>query len=203
MVGVLVSGCLGREPTPPIKGTPKSVNLFVYSPTSSGTWYCQYWSWLRMCWCVVAPCIGCPPSWVFTHSRIYLSFLCLSFSVSITLHIASAHHVPSYLFRILASHARSHGYIWGHCLASVGDSPLPSLRSDWYFSRLVHRYPSGKRSMLCQRTWSVGGRAVSTSVGSRSVAGLFPIDIANGLRRFWKKNLHTKKFFRMGEIFRL
>lgn len=30
MVGVLVSGCLGREPTPPIKGTPKSVNLFVF-----------------------------------------------------------------------------------------------------------------------------------------------------------------------------
>jgi hypothetical protein len=30
VVGVLVSGCLGREPTPPIKGTPKSVNLFVF-----------------------------------------------------------------------------------------------------------------------------------------------------------------------------
>ena len=27
MVGVLVSGCLGREPTPSTKGTPKSVNL--------------------------------------------------------------------------------------------------------------------------------------------------------------------------------
>ena len=36
-----------------------------------------------------------------------------------------------------------------------------------------------------------------------SLTTLYRLDDANGRRRFWKKNLHTKKFFRMGEIFRL
>jgi len=157
-----------------------------------------------MCWCVVALCIGCPPSWAsFAHSRIYLSFLCLLFSVSITLHPASAHHVPSYLFRILASHARSHGYIEVILLHRSGTHPcLCSVRTNTSLGQYI---ATPRVSAVCYvkelgrlgvapylPRWAVG-RWRGCSLSTLQMDG----------EGFDMQLLHIKFFFRMGEIFRL